>query len=119
MRTERFLEQHRLGFIRLTGDNSGLYYTNERKEDATDVDGNAVTWWMYDVYPIDDMRFPDKGKSEVIKQEYPHDKELKILRKTIAKLLRNAGEYDTDDFAEFKKYNEFSDDVVITDEKVL
>ena len=111
MRTERFSERHRLGFFRLTGDNSGLYYTKERKEETTDVDGNAVTWWVYDVYVIDDMRFPDKGKSEVIKQEYPHDKELKILRKTIAKLLKDTDRYDLAEFAEFKQYNEFSEGI--------
>ena len=66
---------------------------------------------MYDVYPIDDMRFPDKGKSEVIKQEYPHDKELKILRKTIAKLLKDTDRYDLAEFAEFKQYNEFSEGI--------
>lgn len=117
MRTEKFLERHPLGLERLTGDNSGLYYTNERTESNIDSENVVQTHFVYDVYEVNDARYPDKVKSEIIKEQYPHDRELKILRNTIAKLLRNAGKYDTDDFAEFKKYNEFSDDVVITDEK--
>ena len=115
MRTEKFLEKHPLGLVRLTGDNSGLYYTNERTESNTDSEGVVQTYFVYDVYEVGDSRYPDKVKSGIIKDQYPYDRELKILRNTIAKLLKDAGKYDADEFVEFKKYNEFSNDVVVTE----
>ena len=42
MRQERFNEPHKLGLERLTGDNTGLVYANERSEVVTDEEGREL-----------------------------------------------------------------------------
>ena len=111
MRVERFNEQHALGLERLTGDNTGLVYTNERTEQVFDEDGNEHTEWLYDVYEVSDARDPHKVKNDVIEAEHPFGDETKILRKALAKMLKSQGLYDDADFAEFKAYNEFCESV--------
>ena len=111
MRQERFNEPHKLGLERLTGDNTGLVYTNERSEVVTDEEGREHTEWVYDVYEVSDARDPHKVKNDVINGEHPFGDELKILRKTLAKMLKAAGTYDSPDFAEFKAYNEFAESI--------
>ena len=69
MRQERFNEPHKQGLERLTGDNTGLVYCNERTEVVTDE------------------------------------------RKTLAKVLKASGQYDSEDYAEFKAYNEFAEGI--------
>lgn len=110
MRTERFNEKHSLGLEKLTGDNSGLFYTNERSEVVVDEDGNEKTEWLYDVYEVEDARDPRKVKNSVIESEHPFGDELKILRKTLRKLMTDK-QYNSADFAEFKAYNEFVEGV--------
>ena len=111
MRQERFSEPHALGLVRLTGDNSGLVYTNERTEQVIDQETNEErTQWVYDVYEVSDSRFPNKVKNEVIEGEHPYGDELKILRKTIRKMLSDE-QYNSADFAEFKAYNEFVESI--------
>lgn len=111
MRTERFTEPHKLGLEKLTGDNTGLVYTNERTEVVTDEQGGEHTEYVYDVYEVKDARDPHKVKNDVINAEHPFGDETKILRKTLAKVLRASGQYDSEDFAEFKQYNEFCESV--------
>ena len=106
MRQERFNEPHKLGLERLTGDNTGLVYANERKENVTDESGKERTEYVYDVYEVSDARDPHKVKNEVINSEHPFGDELKILRKTIRKMLTDT-KYNSDQYAEFKAYNEF------------
>ena len=106
MRQERFNEPHKLGLERLTGDNTGLVYANERKEKVTDENGKERTEYVYDVYEVSDARDPHKVKNEVINSEHPFGDELKILRKTIRKMLSDT-KYNSDQFVEFKSYNEF------------
>ena len=107
MRQERFNEPHKQGLEKLTGDNSGLVYCNEHTEVATDEQGNEKTEYVYDVYEVSDARDPHKVKNEVIENEHPFGDETKILRKTLAKVLKAQKKYDNEDFAEFKQYNEF------------
>ena len=111
MRTERFTEPHKLGLEKLTGDNTGLVYTNERTEVVTDEQGSEHTEFIYDVYEVNDARDPHKVKNEVINAEHPFGDETKILRKTLAKVLKASGQYGSEDFAEFKLYNEFCESV--------
>lgn len=111
MRTERFTEKQALGLHKLTGDNSGLVYTNERQEPITLEDGTESTEWLYDVYEVSDARDPHKVKSEVIEDIHPNGDELKILRKTIRKMLSDA-KYNSEEFAEFKAYNEFAESIL-------
>lgn len=111
MRTERFTEPHKLGLEKLTGDNTGLVYTNERTEVVTDEQGGEHTEYVYDVYEVKDARDPHKVKNDVINAEHPFGDETKILRKTLAKILKASGQYDSEDFAEFKQYNEFCESV--------
>ena len=114
MRQERFHEQHALGLERLTGDNTGLVYANERTEQEPIIneDGSESeetrTVYLYDVYEVGDARDPHKVKNDVINSEHPHGDELKILRKTIRKMLTDA-KYNSEDFAEFRAYNEFAE----------
>ena len=108
MRTERFNEPQQLGLVKLTGDNTGLVYTNERTEQVTDEEGNEKTAYVYDVYEVSDARDPHKVKNEVIGSEHPYGDELKILRKTIRKMLTDS-KYNSHEFAEFKAYNEFAE----------
>lgn len=111
MFVEKFYEQHALGLERLSGDNTGLVYTNERQEVETDENGNERLVWVYDVYEVSDARDPHKVKDEVIESQHPYGDETKILRKTLAKILKANGDYDSPDFAEFKAYNEFAESV--------
>lgn len=111
MRQERFSEPHKQGLERLTGDNTGLVYCNERTEVVTDEQGNEKTEYVYDVYEVNDARDPHHVKNDVIENEHPFGDETKILRKTLAKVLKAQGTYDSDDYAEFKQYNEFCEAV--------
>lgn len=111
MRTERFNEQQQLGLHKLTGDNTGLVYTNERTEMEPTEEGGEREVWLYDVYEVSDARDPHKVKNEVIENEHPFGDETKILRKTLAKILKDSGKYDDAEFAEFKAYNEFAESV--------
>lgn len=110
MRTERFYEQQQLGLHKLTGDNTGLVYTNERTEQEPTEDGGEREVWLYDVYEVSDARDSHKVKNEVIEDVHPDGDELKILRKTLRKLMTNK-QYNSEDFAEFKAYNEFAESV--------
>ena len=111
MRQERFSEPHKQGLERLTGDNTGLVYCNERTEVVTDEEGNEKTEYVYDVYEVSDARDPHKVKDSVIEQQHPDGDETKILRKTLAKVLKAQGVYDAPEYAEFKAYNEFAESV--------
>ena len=110
MRQERFSEPHKQGLEKLTGDNTGLVYCNERTEIVLDEDGEHLEY-VYDVYEVTDARDPHKVKDEVIENEHPFGDETKILRKTLAKLLKETGRYDLDEFSEFKAYNEFAESI--------
>ena len=110
MRIERFTEPHKQGLEKLTGDNTGLVYCNERTEIVLDEDGEHLEY-VYDVYEVTDARDPHKVKDEVIENEHPFGDETKILRKTLAKLLKETGRYDLDEFSEFKAYNEFAESI--------
>ena len=112
MHEERFTERHKQGLLKFTGDNAGLLYTNERKETESTEDGEREVW-VYDVYEVDDTRFPGKAKCEAIETQHPNGDEAKILRKTLAKVLKKLGDYDTADYAEFKAYNEFAEGIGI------
>ena len=111
MRTERFYEQQHLGLHKLTGDNTGLVYTNERTEMEPTEDGGEREVWLYDVYEVSDARDPHKVKNEVIEGIHHDGDEIKILRKTLAKILKDDGKYDDAEFAEFKAYNEFCESI--------
>jgi len=111
MRTERFSEKQELGLHKLTGDNTGLVYTNERQEQVNDEEGGERTEWLYDVYEVSDARDPHKVKNDVIEDIHPNGDEMKVLRKTLAKVLKAQGLYDDEAYAEFKAYNEFAESV--------
>lgn len=112
MRQEQFNEPHKLGLERLTGDNSGLFYTNEQTSTVPDSEtGEEKTIYTYDVYEVPDVRQKSQVKNSVIEEEHPFGDETKILRKTIAKMLKAAGTYDSTEFAEFKAYDEFCEGV--------
>lgn len=112
MYEERFLEPHKQGLERFNnGDNAGRFFTNERIEQVTDEEGNTHNEYVYDVYEMEDCRDPNKVKNDVITEEHPFGDETKILRKTLAKMLKADGSYDSADFAEFKAYNEFAESV--------
>lgn len=98
MYEEKFETRHKLGLERLTGDNSGRLFANERREDGL---------WVYDVYEVSDTRDPHAVKNQVIATDYPDGGEQKIVRKSLAKVLRDLGSYDSEEFSEFKRYNEF------------
>ena len=112
MYEERFLEPHKQGLERFNnGDNAGRFFTNERIEPVTDEEGNTRNEYVYDVYEVADCRDPHKVKNEVIESEHPFGDETKILRKTLAKMLKASGQYDSEEFAEFKAYNEFAESI--------
>lgn len=119
MRQERFYEPHKQGLERLTGDNSGLVYCNERteQEPVHNDDGSESeetrTVYVYDVYEVPDCRDPHSVKNDVITDQHPFGDETKILRKTLAKLLKETGRYDLPDFTEFKAYNEFAESIEV------
>ena len=110
-----FDERHKLGLERLTGGNRGIVYANERKvmvDIPAEEDGGEavqVEKWAYDAYEVDDARSSSLAKNSVIGEEHPAGDEQKILRKTLAKVLRKLGEYDTEDNAEFKQYDQFAE----------
>jgi len=95
-----------LGLHRLDN-NEGRVYTNERTEEREDPETGEKTVYVYDVYEVLDARSTAKVKNSVITQEHPFGDEEKILRKTLAKVLRASALYDAPEFAEFKAYNEF------------
>ena len=106
------MEPHKQGLERFNnGDNAGRFFTNERIEPVTDEEGNIRNEYVYDVYEVADCRDPHKVKNDVISEEHPFGDETKILRKTLAKILKADGSYDSADFAEFKAYNEFAESV--------
>lgn len=94
------------------GDNAGRFYCNERTEQVTDPETGAERReYVYDVYEVSDCRDPHKVKNEIIGTEHPFGDETKILRKTLAKVLRASGEYESATFDEFRAYNEFCESV--------
>lgn len=110
----RFKEQQTLGLHRLTGDNSGEVFTNERTEQVTDPETKEErTEYVYDVYQVSDCRDPHRVKNDVIAEIHPNGDETKLLRKTLAKLLKSTDRYNLADFSEFKAYNEFAESVNI------
>ena len=112
MYEERFSEPHKQGLERFNnGDNAGRFFTNERIEPVTDEEGNERNEYVYDVYEVSDARDPHKVKNEVIKSEHPFGDETKILRKTLAKVLKAQGVYDAPEYAEYKAYSEFAESV--------
>lgn len=112
MYEERFSEPHKQGLERFNnGDKAGRFFTNERIEQVTDEEGNPRNEYVYDVYEVADCRDPHKVKNEVIESEHPFGDETKILRKTMAKMLKASGQYDSEDYAEFKAYNEFAESI--------
>ena len=111
MYEERFNEPHKQGLERFTNSNAGRFFTNERIEQVIDQEtGYLKSEYIYDVYEVADCRDPHKVKNEVITSEHPFGDELKILRKTIRKMLSET-KYNSDDFAEFRAYNEFCESV--------
>ena len=112
MYEERFTEPHKQGLERFNnGDNAGRFFCHERTEQVTDPDTNEErTEYIYDVYEVSDCRDPHKVKNEVINDEHPFGDELKILRKTVRKLMTDK-KYESDDFAEFRQYNEFAETI--------
>jgi len=111
MYEERFLEPHKQGLERFNkGDNAGRFFTNERIEQVTDEEGNTRNEYVYDVYEVADCRDPHKVKDSVIEQQHPFGDETKILRKTIRKMLSDT-KYNSEEFAEFKAYNEFAESI--------
>lgn len=111
-------KRHKTGLVRLTGSNAGLLYCNERQveEEVPAEEGSEAVvtpMWAYDVYEIEDARFPGKAKCSAIETEHPDGDETKILRKTLTKVLKKLGDYYTDDFDEFRQYNEFAEAIGI------
>lgn len=111
MYEERFTEPHKFGLERFTNSNAGRFFTNERTEQVIDPEtGEERTEYVYDVYEVADCRQPNKVKNEVINSEHPFGDELKILRQTIRKMLSET-KYHSDDYAEFRTYNEFCESI--------
>ncbi|GAY28412.1 hypothetical protein [Prevotella sp. MGM1] len=103
---------HALGLEKLTGSNRGLFYTNEQVEQVptlnADEDGEEmVNQYTYDVYEVSDARFPDGVKDEIVTQRYPRDEEHKMLRKTLAEVIKELKLSDSPQFKEFMNYNDF------------
>lgn len=112
MYTERFIEPHKQGLERFTNSNAGRFFTNERTEQVIDPETQVErTEYVYDVYEVADCRDPHKVKNGVITDVHPFGDETKILRKTLAKMLKAEGFYDEQVYAEFKAYNEFCDNI--------
>ena len=111
MYTERFTEPHKQGLERFTHSNAGRFFTNERTEQVIDPETQVErTEYVYDVYEVADCRDPHKVKNGVITDVHPFGDETKILRKTLRKMLSET-KYNSDDFAEFRAYNEFCESV--------
>lgn len=112
MYKERFLSPHALGVEKLTGGNRGLYYTNETQVEVEEEGKDTpTTYYEYDVYEVDDVRNCNKVKNDLIEQVHPNGDEIKILRKTLAKLLQVQKKYDNAEFSEFKNYNELANSI--------
>lgn len=112
MYTANFPEKQALGLHKLTGDNSGEVLTNEREVKVTDPETQEErTEYQYDIYQVNDARDPHKVKDSVISEIHPNGDETKILRKTLAKVLKATLQYDSAEYAEFKAYNEFAESV--------
>lgn len=112
MYKERFTSPHALGVERLTGSHRGLYYTNEAQVEVEEEGKETpTTYYEYDVYEVDDVRNGNKVKNDLIEQVHPNGDEIKILRKTLAKLLQVQKKYDNTEFSEFKSYNELANGI--------
>ena len=112
MYTANYPEKQALGLQRLTGGNAGEVFTNEREVKVTDPETKEErTEYQYDIYQVPDARDPHKVKDAVISEIHPDGDEVKILRKTLAKVLKETGRYDLDAFSEFKAYNEFAESI--------
>ena len=112
MYEERFSEPHKQGLEKFNnGDNAGRFFTNERTEQVTDEEGNTRNEYVYDVYEVADCRDPHKVKNDVIEDIHPNGDETKILRKTLAKVIKAQGLYDDEAYAEFKAYNDFAESI--------
>ena len=112
MYTANFPEKQALGLHKLTGDNSGEVFTNEREVKVTDPETQEErTEYQYDIYQVPDSRDPHKVKDSVISEIHPNGDEVKILRKTLAKMLKTDGSYDDAMYTEFKAYNEFAESI--------
>lgn len=112
MYTANFTEKQALGLHKLTGDNSGEVFTNEREVKVTDPETQEErTEYQYDIYQVPNARDPHKVKDSVISEIHPDGDETKILRKTLAKVLKATLQYDSAEYAEFKAYNEFADSI--------
>lgn len=108
MWTETMNEKRAVGLERLTGSKRGRYYTNEREGTRIGEDGQEEKVWTYDVYEVDDV---SRFKNDVMTDAHPWGDETKILRKTIAKMLKASGDYDKEQYGEFRAYNEFAEHV--------
>ena len=107
MYVQQFDTRHKLGLERLTGDNSGRVFANERTVTVEDAEtGETSAKYEYDVYEVSDSSDPKAVKDAVISEAYPNGAEQKLLRQTMAKVLKALGNYDSEDFADFKRYNE-------------
>ena len=112
MYTANFPEKQALGRHKFTGDNSGEVFTNEREVKVTDPETQEErTEYQYDIYQVPDARDPHKVKDSVISEIHPNGDEPKILRKTLAKVLKETDRYDNDECSEFKAYNEFAESI--------
>lgn len=107
MYVQQFDTRHKLGLERLTGDNSGRVFANERTVTVEDPEtGETSAKYEYDVYEVSDSSDPKAVKDAVISEAYPNGAEQKLLRQTLTKVLKALGNYDSEDFADFKRYNE-------------
>lgn len=112
MYTANFPEKQALGLHRLTGGNAGEVFTNEREVSVTDPETQEEhTEYQYDIYQVPDARDPHKVKDSVINEIHPNGDETKILRKTLAKVLKATLQYNSAEYAEFKAYNEFAESI--------
>ena len=112
MYTANYPEKQALGLHRLTGGNAGEVFTNEREIKVNDPETQEErTEYQYDIYQVPDARDPHKVKDAVISEIHPNGDEVKILRKTLAKVLKATLQYDSAEYAEFKAYNEFAESI--------
>ena len=112
MYNERTTEPLKQGIERFTNSQSGRFITNERTEQVYDPETQEErTEYVYDVYPLTDCRQSNRVKNDVITEEHPFGDETKILRKTLAKILKASNQYDSEEYAEFRTYNEFCEGI--------
>ena len=91
MYVQQFDTRHKLGLERLTGDNSGRVFANERTVTVEDAEtGETSAKYEYDVYEVSDSSDPKAVKDAVISEAYPNGAEQKLLRQTMAKVLKAA-----------------------------